>query len=256
MINDLVSIIMPSYNTAKYIEESVNSVLAQTYTNWELIIVDDCSNDNTMEILSRYNDKRIRVFQNEVNSGAAVTRNKALLEAKGKWIAFLDSDDLWVPDKLEKQLKFMQSNGYVFSYTNYECVDERTRSLGTYVTGPNMVDWKMLHRCNWCGCLTVMYDVEKTGLVLSPNIRKRNDWIMWLQVAKSCDGYLLNEILSKYRVHTSGSVSTSGKFGLVKAHFELYRNCLDEDLSQALVSTAVNLFVTIYKKIRYERKIV
>jgi len=108
----LVSIIMPSYNTAPYIKETIQSVLNQTYTNWELIIVDDCSTDNTKEIIEEINDERIRYFENEVNSGAAVSRNKALRETKGQWIAFLDSDDLWLPNKLAKQIEFMNSNNY------------------------------------------------------------------------------------------------------------------------------------------------
>ena len=119
-MSDMVSIIMPSYNTAKYISESIKSVQAQTHTNWELIIVDDCSTDNTDEIISEFlSDSRIRYIKNEQNSGAAVSRNRALREAKGKWIAFLDSDDLWLPDKLEKQIRFMQENGYKFTYTDY-----------------------------------------------------------------------------------------------------------------------------------------
>ena len=110
---------MPSYNTAEYIGESIKSVVNQTYTDWELIIVDDRSTDNTDDAVAPFlSDARIKYFKNEKNSGAAVSRNKALREAKGKWIAFLDSDDLWLPEKLEKQIAFMEENGYHFSYTN------------------------------------------------------------------------------------------------------------------------------------------
>ena len=116
MTDNLVSIIMPSYNTGRYIAESIRSVLAQTYTLWELIIVDDCSTDDTHEVVKTFNDSRIRFIKNEKNCGAALTRNRAIREANGEWIAFLDSDDLWAPDKLEKQLAFMKENGYVFSY--------------------------------------------------------------------------------------------------------------------------------------------
>lgn len=114
MEKDLVSIIMPSYNTGKYISESIDSVVNQTYSNWELIIVDDCSVDDTDEIVSAYNDSRIKYLKNATNSGAAYSRNYALREARGEWIAFLDSDDVWVDNKLEVQIKFMQSNGYFF----------------------------------------------------------------------------------------------------------------------------------------------
>ena len=135
----LVSIIMPSYNTAAYIKESIQSVLNQTYTNWELIIVDDCSTDSTDEVLETIKDSRIRYFKNDKNSGAAVSRNKALREAKGQWIAFLDSDDLWMPEKLEKQIYFMESNGYAFSYTSYEEIDIEGNKTGIRVTGPKKI---------------------------------------------------------------------------------------------------------------------
>ena len=120
----LVSIIMPSYNTTSFIAESIQSVLAQSYKDWELIIVDDCSSDNTDQVVKPYlSDERIKYYKNEKNSGAAVSRNRAIREAKGKWIAFLDSDDLWMPEKLQKQVSFMEKNGYYFSYTNYAEID-------------------------------------------------------------------------------------------------------------------------------------
>ena len=123
VVDGLVSIIMPSWNTERFIAETIQSVLDQTYTNGELIIVDDCSSDNTDEVVASFKDERIKYLHNEKNSGAALTRNKALREAKGEWIAFLDSDDLWMPEKLEKQIYFMESNGYAFSYTSYEEID-------------------------------------------------------------------------------------------------------------------------------------
>ena len=119
-MSDLVSIIMPSYNTAQYIADSIESVLAQTHENWELLIVDDCSTDNTDEVVAEFSiDPRIRYLKNAKNSGAAVSRNRALREARGKWIAFLDSDDLWEPEKLEKQIAFMKENNYKFTFTDY-----------------------------------------------------------------------------------------------------------------------------------------
>lgn len=136
MEEELVSIIMPSYNTGKFIKETINSVIAQTYSNWELIIVDDCSTDNTDEIVKSINDNRIIYLKNETNSGAAISRNKALREAKGRWIAFLDSDDLWKNDKLEKQIKFMKENNCYFSYTNYIEIDENDNTNGKRITGP------------------------------------------------------------------------------------------------------------------------
>ena len=133
----LVSVIMPCYNAAAYIGASIESVQAQTYTNWELLIVDDCSTDDSLAVVARYDDPRIRVLKNEKNSGAAVSRNYALREAKGKWIAFLDSDDLWEKEKLEKQIAFMVENEYHFSYTKYSHIDEFSTPLNVEVTGPS-----------------------------------------------------------------------------------------------------------------------
>jgi glycosyltransferase involved in cell wall biosynthesis len=145
---DLVSIIMPSYGTAYFIAESIESVQAQSYTNWELIIVDDCSKDNTDEVVKPFlSDQRIRYLKNEKNSGAAVSRNRALREAKGRWIAFLDSDDLWMPDKLEKQISFMEKNNYHFSYTNYAEIDVDGKRNGITVAGPKKTLNQVFHYC-------------------------------------------------------------------------------------------------------------
>ena len=123
MIDGLVSIIMPSWNTGRFIAESIESVINQTYANWELLIVDDCSTDNTNEVVRKFNDDRIKFFKNEKNSGAAITRNRALREANGEWIAFLDSDDLWLPKKLEHQILFMKKHNLIFSYHDYVKID-------------------------------------------------------------------------------------------------------------------------------------
>ena len=171
-MTDLVSIIMPSYNTAKFIEETIDSVLSQTYANWELIIVDDCSTDDTDAVVAKYQDDRIRYLKNEKNSGAAVSRNRALREAKGRWIAFLDSDDLWTPDKLEKQIRFMEENGYSYSYTNYLEIDEDSKPLGARVTGPKRITKAGMYAYCWPGCLTVMYDAKVVGLVQIADIKK------------------------------------------------------------------------------------
>ena len=172
-MNELVSVIMPSYNTAEYIKQSIQSVIDQTYTNWELIIVDDCSTDNTDEMVKSIDEVRIIYLKNEKNSGAAVSRNRALKEAKGKWIAFLDSDDLWLPEKLEKQLHFMKSNGYAFSYTNYYEIDQNGIENGISVTGPAKISKTGMFNYCWPGCLTVMYDAETVGLIQISNIKKK-----------------------------------------------------------------------------------
>ena len=144
-MNDLVSIVMPSYNTGCFIKETIESVLAQSYPTWELIIVDDCSSDNTDDIVRQYLfDGRIHYIKSDTNGGAAASRNRALREAKGKWIAFLDSDDLWHPEKLEKQIEFMTKNNYHFSYTNYCEIDENSKETGILITGPKVITNKLM----------------------------------------------------------------------------------------------------------------
>ncbi len=251
----LVSVIMPSYNTAKYIAESIESVLKQTYKYWELIIVDDCSDDNTDEVVKAYcTDKRIRYIKNDVNSGAAVTRNVALREAKGRWIAFLDSDDLWESSKLEKQIAFMLENGYAFSYTKYEEIDEDSNSMGRYVSGPKKINKRGMYRYCWPGCLTVMYDAEKIGLIQIADIKKNNDYAMWLMICKKADCYFLNEKLGNYRKRT-GSISNHNYKTLIGWHYKLFRDAEKKSCVVATLLTAQNIFWGIYKKIKYVKKV-
>lgn len=250
-MNDLVSIVMPSYNTGRYIKETIESVLAQSYPTWELIIVDDCSTDNTDEVVSEYlADQRIHYIKNDTNSGAAVSRNRALREAKGKWIAFLDSDDLWETDKLQKQLSFMRGNGYHFSYTNYIEIDEESKASGRSVTGPKRISKQGMYNYCWMGCLTVMYNADVVGLVQIADIRKNNDYAMWLKVCKKADCYLLDETLARYRKR-SGSISDHGYMKLIKWHYKLYRWAEKRGPISSLVLTVRNLFFGVLKKIIY-----
>ena len=222
-MDELVSVIMPAYNSEKYIAESIKSVLNQTYQNWELIIVDDCSTDSTEEVVKSINDGRIKFFKNDVNSGADVTRNRAISVANGRWLAFLDSDDLWKPKKLEKQLEFMCSTGAEFSFTAYEQIDESGHSTGKICVPPETVDYKKMIRLACpIGNLTVIYDTKRVGKIMVPHIKKRNDFALWLQVLKKIDiGYGMSEVLASYRVRND---SLSGnKFKLIKYHWKLYR---------------------------------
>lgn len=253
-MNDLVSIIMPSYNTAKFISESIESVLNQTYSNWELIIIDDCSKDNTDEVVSKYlSDDRIKYFKNDNNCGAALSRNKALREAKGKWIAFLDSDDLWENNKLEMQIKFMTDNNYYFSYTNYCEIDEESKEIGKMITGPKKVTKRRMFNYCWMGCLTVMYDAEKVGLIQIADIKKNNDYAMWLQVCKKTNCYLLKENLAQYRKRT-GSISNHSYKALIKWHYRLFRFAEKKSVIASLFLTFGNLFYGVIKKIKYVKK--
>ena len=250
-MKELVSVIMPSYNTAKYIGETIKSVQAQTYENWELIIVDDCSTDNTDSAVEPFlSDERIRYLKNSRNSGAAVSRNYALREAKGKWIAFLDSDDLWLPDKLEKQINFMLKNSYHFSYTNYVEIDENSIPNGKYVTGPKKITKTGMYNYCWPGCLTVMYDADVIGLVQIADIKKNNDYAMWLKVCKKADCFLLNETLSEYRKR-SGSISNHSYKALIKWHYILYHDADNKNGVASFVLTVRNMLFGFAKKIIY-----
>ena len=248
-----MSIIMPSYNCGKYVEESIHSVQAQTYQNWEIIFMDDCSTDNTISIVSalRDNDKRIQLYQNSSNSGAAVTRNNALRKAKGKWIAFLDSDDLWELTKLEKQIKFMEDNSYAFSYTGYQEIDDNSKSTGIFVSGPQKVTKQGMYNFCWPGCLTVMYDAEKIGLLQIADIKKNNDYAMWLKVSQKADCYLLDECLARYRRGREGSVSSHSVSTMIRWHYKLFREAEGMGSLASLWHTGVNLICGLYKKKKY-----
>ncbi len=251
-MSELVSIIMPSYNTSKYIVETIQSVLAQTYKDWELLIVDDFSTDNTDEIVKPFLvDERIHYLKNEQNSGTAVSRNRALREAKGRWIAFLDSDDLWMPEKLEKQIRFMEENGYYFSYTNYEEIDIEGNKTGVKITGPKRITKTGMYNYCWPGCLTVMYDASKVGLIQIEDIKKNNDYAMWLKVCKKTDCYLLDEYLGQYRKGRVGSVSTHSIKTMIGWHYKLYKEAERLGTVESLINTVRNLVFGFYKKKRY-----
>jgi glycosyltransferase involved in cell wall biosynthesis len=250
-MNELVSIIMPSYNTATYIKDSIQSVLSQTYTNWELIIVDDCSTDNTDEVLGEVHDKRIKIYKNKKNSGAALSRNKALRKASGRWVAFLDSDDLWNADKLSKQIAFMENSGYSFSYTKYEEIDIDGYKTGIEVSGPKKITKTGMFNYCWPGCLTVMYDRKVVGDIQIENIKKNNDYAMWLKVCKKANCYLLDETLAQYRKGRKGSISTHSIKTMIGWHYRLFRISEKKPFLMSLFNTGRNLVFGLYKKKKY-----
>ena len=256
MEKSLVSIIMPSYNCDQYVESSIRSVQAQTYKNWEIIFMDDSSTDNTVRLVSslREKDPRIRLYKNKGNLGAAVSRNNALREAKGRWIAFLDSDDLWEPTKLEKQVRFMEENGYKFSYTCYSEMDGNGNDTGVIVSGPSKVTKTGMFAFCWPGCLTVMYDANEIELLQIEDIKKNNDYAMWLKVCKKADCYLLPEVLAKYRRGRSGSVSSHSINTMIKWHYKLFREAEKMGVFSSLWHTGVNLVFGFYKKLKYVKK--
>ena len=252
MIDGLVSIIMPSWNTGKFIAESIESVLAQTYKNWELLIVDDCSTDNTDEVVARFKDTRIKYFKNEKNCGAALTRNRAMREAQGEWIAFLDSDDLWASNKLEKQLRFMNDNGYVFSYHDFVKIDEESKPLNVYVTGPNVVTKQGMYNYGYPGCLTFMYSAKAMGLIQIKDIKKNNDYAILLKLCKKADCYLLNENLAQYRIRKK-SISHDKITKKLKSHYDLFHFCDEQSAPIAFWYACWNMWYGVLKKIKYEK---
>ena len=251
---ELVSVIMPTYNCGRFIRESINSVLAQTYTNWEFLIVDDCSTDDTEAIVHTYQDTRIRYMRNTQNEGAAMTRNRALREAKGRYIAFLDADDLWLPEKLEQQIAFMEQHEYAFTYTEYVEIDEASKPLGLHVSGKRHVNrWGMMSCC-WPGCLSVVYDAEVIGCIQIPDIRKNNDSAMWLQAIRKADCYLLPQTLAQYRRRT-GSITPTSVWKKIGWHFILFRQGARMNPLASAFWMGVNILGNSYKKLRYVKKI-
>ena len=247
---ELVSIIMPTYNCGRFIAESIRSVISQTYTNWELIIVDDCSTDNTAETVASFKDSRIHYQRNAHNSGAAVTRNTALRIAKGRYIAFLDSDDLWAPDKLARQIAFMEQHGYAFTYHEYIEIDEASKPLGIYVSGKKHVRPFDMYCCCWPGCLSVLYDTQVIGLIQIPDIRKNNDSAMWLQAIRKADCYLLPENLAQYRRRT-GSITPTSIWRKIGWHYILFRQGASMNPVAAAFWMCMNILGNSYKKLKY-----
>ncbi len=185
MKNDLVSIITPSYKSERFIEDTIKSVLNQTYENWEMIIIDDCSPDSSNTIIEKYmkEDNRIKLIRLEKNSGPAVARNTGIREAKGRYIAFLDADDQWLPEKLEKQINFMEEKNLAITYSSYYIIDEEGKEVGEYIVEPVLTYNELLKR-NMIGCLTGIYDTSKLGKVYMPDILKRQDHGLWLKILK------------------------------------------------------------------------
>ena len=220
----LVSIVTPAYNCINTIKKTYDSVLSQTFKDWEWIIVEDHSKDNSFDFIKEMtrNDKRVILLRTEKNSGAAVARNVGIEKASGKFVAFLDADDLWYPEKLEKQIEFMKNNDYLLTYTDYDLLLANGKTK-QYVTKKSSFTYKSLLKTNGIGCLTAMYDASKLGKVYMPlDCEKREDHGIWLDMTRNgLIAYKLSAILSTYRVG-NGTVSSS-KFKMVKYQYLLYR---------------------------------
>ena len=228
LMKDLVSVVMPTHNGERFLEDSIRSILAQTYANLELLITDDCSDNNTtLEILHRYQelDSRVDVLYLKENKGPGYARNKSIERAKGRYIAFCDSDDIWFADKLERQLAFMREKDGILCCSSYIVCNENDENIGIRIT-PVRITYKMLERDNKIGCLTAIYDIKKLGeKYYMPTLRKRQDWALFLIILQKCRiAYGMVEPLAYYR-DRSHSVS-SNKFSLVKYNVAVYHEIL------------------------------
>ena len=220
----MVSIITPSRNTEKYIARTMDSVLAQTYGEWEMIIVDDLSTDNSPSIIETYaqKDSRIKLIRSEQKSGASGSRNRAIEASQGQYIAFLDADDLWVPEKLEKQILFMAKHDLAFTYSSYKTINENDEVLTTFVTVPEISYESMLKTCS-VGCLTAVYDTEKLGKMYLPKLPTKEDYVLWLNIMKKINTTQgIIEPLAYYRIGET-SVS-SNKVNAAAWQWKVYRD--------------------------------
>ena len=218
-----VSIITPSYNSEHFIIDSINSILSQTYKDWELIIIDDCSKDATVKKILPFIEKykNINLIKLEKNSGPAIARNTGIEAATGKYIAFLDSDDIWLPDKLEKQVEFMDKNNIDFSFHSYwmQKEDEETKKM---ITTRKQVDYNDLLKTCDIGCLTAMYNQQSLGKIFMPDIPKRQDYGLWLSILKKTEfAYSLDIPLAIYRLRQN-SISRN-KFKTMYYIWNVYR---------------------------------
>lgn len=216
MVSELVSIITPAYNAAKFIEETIRSVQYQTYSNWEMLIVDDCSKDSTIAIVEAIakTDKRIRLIKHEMNKRASGARETALKAANGRFIAFLDSDDIWLPEKLMRQLKFMEETFAPLSYTSFRRISEDGNTLGRNIAIPSKLNYKQLLGNTAIATSTAIIDKEKTGSFEITHTYY-DDFALWAMLLKrGLHAHGLQEDLMRYRVVNNSLSRNKGKSSL------------------------------------------
>lgn len=255
-MNDLVSIITPTFNTEKYIRETLQSVLNQTYQNWEMILVDDASTDLTVSIIEEFaqKDSRIKYFKLPKNSGNGFARNVALEKATGKYIAYLDADDLWFSSKLEKQIQFLKTNNLPFTFSFYDCIDDDGNDLKRRVEAPVPLTYKQLFFCNYVGNLTAIYDADFFGKIKLESSQKRQDWRLWLTILKQIKtAQTVPESLAFYRIRKD-SISSS-KFKLIKHNFGVYREFHGYNFLSSVLLMIRFLFTQLIIKPKYIKKV-
>ena len=217
----LISVIMPCYNMASYVSDSIKSVIAQTYPHWELLIVDDASSDETVNIIKSYAqaDSRIKLALKKQNSGISDTRNQCIQMAQGQFLAFLDADDIWHPEKLEKQLSFMLAKNVGFTYSTYDWIDEDGKVMNKFINTIGNLDYKTYLRNTIIGCSTVMVNKAITGDVFVPKFRTSEDTATWLDILrKGLMAYAIDESLVSYRIRRKSASSNK-----IRASIDLWK---------------------------------
>lgn len=232
--SELVSIITPTFNSEKFLVNTIESILNQSYQNWELLITDDCSNDGTIKIIERYIkiDSRIKLFRLKANSGSGIARNKSIENAKGRYIAFCDSDDIWYSNKLQEQVSFLDKYNLSFTYSGYDIIDEKNNVISSFIPKSELTYFD-LRQSNQIGCLTAIYDTKKLGKLYMSEIRNRQDWVLWLNIfklIKKTKG--LETKLGSYRIRKN-SISRK-KLKMIKFHWKVYYNELGYSASKSL----------------------
>lgn len=246
----LVSIITPSYNNAKFITKTIESVINQTYSNWEMIIVDDSSTDNSIEVIQEFvmKEEKITLLINKKNIGAAETRNVAIRQAKGRFIAFLDSDDIWKSNKLEFQIQYMIQNNFAFTFTSYNLMNEKGELLFKNIKAPNSINYNEYLRNTIIGCLTVVIDKMKVGYFEMPIIKSSHDMALWLLIMKKgFIAYGIQENLATYRLVSNSNTSKKGKAALDV--WKVYREIEKLNFLQSAFCFVSYIYFAILKRI-------
>lgn len=249
MTNHKVSIITPLYNSEKYIADAIDSVLEQSYTNFELIIIDDCSKDNSVKAVKSYTDVRIRLICLKENKGAGIARNKGIHAATGRYIAFLDSDDVWLPNKLEKQVQFMRAKNISFCFSSFYLMNESGKGLNKFREALPKVDYSSMLKNNYIGCLTAIYDTDELGKVYMTEHKKRQDWGLWLKIlSKTNWAYSIQEPLASYRL--SNKSLSHDKWNLIRPNYKFYR----DQIGFSILSSSFRMLLFIYYYFQYRIK--
>jgi len=249
-IKECISIVIPVYNAAPYLRETIQSVKAQTYPDWELILVDDASTDDSMEILQSYKAENIKVLSMLKNKGPAAARNEGIRRAQGRYLTFLDADDIWDKDKLQKQLNFIKEKQCAFSFTGYEFADETAKRNGKIVSVPEKITYPEALKNTTISTITVMFDRRKlpTELLLMPENCQREDTATWWKILKKIDyAYGLNEILSFYRKNSNGL--SSNKIVAFKRSWNLYKNVEKLGLVKSIFYFSLHFVYAIKKRL-------